>query len=134
MQVIPDPSWKCIPQGESPSSGSWQLPLWFLARPPAFETPWDFAWVSALLILRRRNPRPFWTSSLFARTAARTVPLLHVSAGGTAKPVCFQKPRGALLSPQRLQSDALCCSCRILGCFLGLNPEQSRSKSTHPSR
>lgn len=98
MQVISDPPWKCIPQGNSPSSHSWQFPLWLLARPPAFETPWDFAWVSVLLILPRRNPRPFWTSSLFARTAARTAPLLHVSTGGTAKPVYFQKARGALLS------------------------------------
>lgn len=134
MQVISDPPWKCIPQGESPSSRSWQFPLWLLARTPAFETPWDFAWVSVLLILPRRNPRPFWTSSLFARTAARAVPLLHVSTGGTAKPVYFQKARGALLSPWRLQSDALCCGCRILGCFLGLNPEQRKSKSNHLSR
>ena len=134
MQVISDPPRKCIPQGESPSSHSWQFPLWLLARPPAFETPWDFAWVSVLLILPRRNPRLFWTSSLFARTDARATLLLHVSTGGTAKPVYFQKARGALLSPQRLQSDAHHCACQILGCFLGLNPEQSRSKSNHLSR
>lgn len=61
-----------------------------------FETLWDFAWVSVLLILPRRNPRPSWTSSLFARTAARAVLLLHVSTGGTAKPVYFQRAKGAL--------------------------------------
>lgn len=115
--------WQSILQGESPSSSSWQFPLWLLTRPPAFESPWDFAWVSVLLILPVRNPRLFWTSSLRARPAARAVLLLHVSTGGTVKLVCFQGARGALFSPCRLQPDALSCACCILEYFFGPNTD-----------
>lgn len=99
LHVTSELPWQSILRGESPSSSSWQFPLWLLTRPPAFESPWDFAWVSMLLILPVRNPRLLWTSSLRARPAARAVLLLHVSTGGTVKLVCFQGGQGSPVFP-----------------------------------